>query len=88
MILLLSPLELFLFLQGVVASLHCIVLHHGLLLLLNLGLVILLVIVTVGLYGLRIRLERLLHGLLHLSGTLHRLLHELLVVPLKGLDGL
>ena len=48
---------------------------------------ILLVIVTVGLYGLRIRLERLLHGLLHLSGTLHRLLHELLVVPLKGLDG-
>ena len=57
MILLLSPLELFLFIQGVVASLHCIVLHHGLLLLLNLGLMILLVIVSVGFDGLGIGLE-------------------------------
>ena len=49
---------------------------------------ILLVIVTVGLDGLRIGLERLLHRLLHLSGTIHCFLHELLVVLLKGLDRL
>ena len=61
------PLLLFLFHQRVEASLHGTVLHICLLLLLNLGLVELSVIVTIGIDGRRIWFKWPLHLLLNLS---------------------
>ena len=60
-------LLLFLFHQRVEASLHGTVLRRSLLLLLDLGLVELIVVVTVGIDGCRIRFKWLLHSLFHLS---------------------